>query len=212
MGKEPFWSGLPIAPICGCVSVVRRVEFQHQRLHGDGLQVSLPGAANLAVGLRRRIVAVRSVVLLLGSLGLAFATQRSGLSLGGALCLFLGTLPVLWVMGSFAGALLNARRMVASAERLQGSATRSIEHVTLELTDTHLRVRRVVGEATHDIAFALRDVRMHRLGTDVLIVTLTQGTTLEHLQVPVSAFLNSGEFDAFCLELQGALWSSERRA
>jgi hypothetical protein len=170
----------------------------------------------MAPGLRRRMVAMRTLVLLLGSLGIAFTAQRSGLTLGGALCLFLGALPVLWVMGSFAGALFNARRLVASAESLQHSASteggRATEHVTLELGEAHLRVLRVMGASTRDDAFHVRDVKMHRLGTDVLIVTLKNGAMLEHLQVPVSAFASSAEFDAFCLELQGALWSAERRA
>jgi hypothetical protein len=142
----------------------------------------------------------------------AFATQRAGVSLSGALCIFAGALPALWVMGWLSGALLHLRRTarqlgeVGSTKwQAQVEAATRRSKVAFELLDTGLQVTRE-GSAASLVGYPR--VGMQRLGPEVLVVNV-EG---EAFQVPCAAFPSADEFDAFCLALQGHVWRAERNA
>jgi hypothetical protein len=191
-----------------------KVEFEHRLVAPGPLQVTLgsrPVPEPLARQLAGRIRVTRWVVLLAGAAAVAYATQRSGVSLWGALCIFGGALPVLWVAGWLTGAGLHMRRTVKQFEAqldsgaLQGQveAGGEKEHVAFELLEGGLQVTRA-GRSPTLVGF--QRVGMQRLGPEVLVVNV-EG---EPFQVPRAAFPDAGAFDAFCLALQGRVWNAER--
>jgi hypothetical protein len=190
-----------------------KVEFEHRHLAPGPLQVTLgsrPVPEPLARQLAGRIRVTRWLVLLAGAAAVAFATQRAGVSLSGALCIFAGALPVLWVGGWLTGAGLHMRRTVKQFEaQLDAGAPPAQvseaggEHVAFELLEGGLQVTRA-GRAPALVGF--QRVGMQRLGPEVLVVTV-EG---EPFHVPRAAFPDAGAFDAFCLELQGRVWNAER--
>lgn len=193
------------------------VEFEHQRL------AMPPSAAPLGrvidakelPGYATRVRVVRAVVVVVGALAVAFATQRGGLSLTTALCVFVGVLPVLWIAGWLGGFLLSARRLAAQArgaglaiEEFEAEVRRRTrtERVRLEVRDDGLFVERR-GELENGArTVPWREVHFTRPGPGGAIVQLSP---LELLEVPATAFAEPSAFDAFCLAVQARVWRAE---
>jgi hypothetical protein len=193
------------------------VEFERRRLapapSANGLHVVMGGPA--ATRFTRRLHGVRAAVVVLGALAVAFVTQRLGVGLGGALCAFLGVLPILWGAGWLFGLLVSARRLAADVSQhgaalptVEGASPRwHLERVRLEVRDEGLRLERrgELGDGASTIAW--RDVRFTRPGPDGALLGLGADEVLE---VPASAFPALADFDAFCLALQAKVWEAAR--
>ncbi|MEW6435294.1 MAG: hypothetical protein AB1730_27690 [Myxococcota bacterium] len=192
------------------------VEFEHQRL-------APPPAAPLGrvidakdlPGYATRVRVVRAVVVVVGALAVAFATQRGGLPLPTALCVFAGVLPVLWIAGWFGGFVLSARRLAAQARGAVAALGESeadvrrrahAERVRLEVRDDGLLIERR-GEL-ENVARTVpwREVRFSRPGPGGAILQLGP---FELLEVPAAAFAEPSAFDAFCLAVQAQVWRAE---
>jgi hypothetical protein len=190
-----------------------KVEFEHRHLEPGSLQVTVgskPVPASLARQLAGRLRLTQWAVLVCGAAAVAFATERAGVSLSGALCIFAGALPVLWVVGGLGGALLHLRRTARQVSSQLGStawqreveaATRR-ERMTFEVLETGLQVTRE-GRAPSLVGY--QRVGMQRLGGEQLMVNVDG----EAFHVPLTAFAGPGEFDAFCLGLQARVWATQ---
>lgn len=188
------------------------VEFEHRRFvvpegPGPAIQVLGPGGVP---GLTKRIKVVRAAIVALGALGIAFATQRAGVSLGSALCVFLGVLPVLWIAGWLAGVVFTTRRLaVKTSKALQGmdlqaelSKHQRVERVRLELREDALWLeRRGVEDESRSVAWG--QVGFTRRGPQSAVVFVGPQ---DFLEIPSAAFPDAAAFDAFCLALQARVW------
>ncbi|MEW5740586.1 MAG: hypothetical protein AB1938_16780 [Myxococcota bacterium] len=193
------------------------VEFEHRRF----VPPAAPGPRALKLlgpggvpGLTRRIRIVRAVFVIAGALGIAFATERSGVALGAALCVFLGALPLLWVVGWLAGVLLTTRRLaVQTSKALEGldlqaelAKHQRVERVRLELRDDGLWLeRKGVGE-DESRSIDWRKVGFTRRGPQSAVVFVGPQ---DFLEIPSAAFPDAAAFDAFCLALQARVWRAE---
>jgi hypothetical protein len=180
------------------VALVRRVEFEHRWRHPDALGAAAPVRSGR--GLRWVIVALFLV-------GTAFVTQRLGLQLQSALCLFLGLLPFAWLAGS----MVNGVFIFRSGRHdltLEVGAPR-VERLTMEVTEGGLRLT----STTRTQEAPWSTVKMGR-DHEKLFVQLAPAVP-QHLPetftVPERAFASPADFDEFCLELQRAVWAAERR-
>lgn len=193
------------------------VEFEHQRLAPPSSAAPLGRVidAKDLPGYATRVRVVRAVVVVAGALAVAFATQRGGLPLTTALCVFVGVLPVLWIAGWFGGFLLSARKLAAQAkgavaalDELEADVRRRSrsERIRLEVRDDGLFVERR-GELENDArTVPWRDVHFSRPGPAGAIFQLGP---LELLEVPAGAFAEPSAFDAFCLAVQARVWRAE---
>ncbi|MFZ5439691.1 MAG: hypothetical protein ACOZQL_06765 [Myxococcota bacterium] len=199
------------------------VEFEHRRLRQGALPPSLRLAreevSSLQAKLLRRARAWRFVFLVAGAASIAWATQRLGIPLPGALCAFFGAIPLLWVGGWLFGFFVHARRSARTVAQRMGSArwqgeleaATVIEKVRLSMSSLGLHLTRdgvsqVVGWAR---------VRMERVDPSTLALFVSEDTGLamnEGLLVPRSAFGSDGAFDDFCLAMQRFIWEAQRRA
>lgn len=190
----------------------QEVEFEHRRLKPGALPHAI-GPAGLK-GLLVRTRLIRAGIVLLGAAGIAFATQRAGVELGGALCLFFAAMPILWVGGWLIGFLSQARRAARKLSQTVGStqwqhelaAATELEKVKLALVDTGLSVTR--NDAT--LLVGWQRVRIERVGPGALAVTFAHGERHEQLALPVTAFASQDAFDAFCLAMQKHVWAAQR--
>lgn len=204
---------------------VPSVEFEHRRFVPPVAGVALPRAVDAASlpGYVTRVRVVRAVVVLLGALAIALATQRAGVGLSAALCVFLGLLPVLWIAGWLGGFALTARRFVAQAKQgvqgldLQAELARHTrsERVRLEVHAEGLRVvRRGAADQDDTHTWPWQQVSFTRPGPQAAVLHLGAGELVlgpgELLELPASAFPDAAAFDAFCLELQGRVWATQR--
>lgn len=192
------------------------VEFEHQRL-------APPSAAPLGrvidakelPGYATRVRVARAVVVVVGALAVAFATQRGGLPLTTALCVFVGVLPVLWIAGWFGGFLLSARKLAAQAKgavaalgEIEADVRRRSrsERIRLEVREDGLWIDRR-GELENDArTVPWREVHFSRPGPAGAIFQLGP---FELLEVPATAFAEPAAFDAFCLAVQARVWRAE---
>lgn len=193
------------------------VEFEHQRLAPQASAAPLGRVidAKDLPGYATRVRVVRAVVVVVGALAIAFATQRGGLPLTTALCVFVGVLPVLWLIGWFGGFLLSARKLasqargpVAALDELEADVRRRVraERVRLEVRDDGLLIERR-GEVENDTrTLPWRQVQFSRPGPGGAIFQLGP---LELLEVPATAFADTAAFDAFCLAVQARVWRAE---
>ena len=195
---------------------VPSVEFERRRLAPQAAVKGLHLAVEGTAGRRfvQRVHGVRAAVVLLGALAVAFLTQRLGFGLGGALCVFLGLLPVLRGAGWLGGLLFSTRRLASDVSAQLGSALSAeergrrwhLERVRLEVREDGLWLYRK-GELTDgQQTWAWRDVRVSRPGPVAALLGLGADEVLE---VPASAFPSGSDFDAFCLALQAKLWRAE---
>jgi len=158
----------------------------------------------------------RGIFVVIGAAAIAFITQRAGISLGGALCLFLVALPSLWVGGWLFGFLFSARRVAKKFARDMGSsswqgelaAVTMLEKVKLSADAPGLEVTRTEGTQLVD----WKTVRIERVDPDTLAVSLgVEDLALnESLMVPRAAFASPEAFDEFCLALQKFVWEAQR--
>lgn len=170
--------------------------------------------------LLRRARLFRALFLLLGTVGIAWATQRAGIELPQALCFFLGAVPVLWVFGWLFGFLFQARRAAKDVATSVGStrwqaeleAATIVERVKLCLSEVGLQVSLGGGDGQARVVPWSR-VKIERVSPQMLAVFLRdeRGLALnEGLQVPRSAFSSDQSFDDFCLAMQRRVWEGER--
>ncbi len=158
----------------------------------------------------------RGIFVVIGAAAIAFITQRAGISLGGALCLFLVALPALWVGGWLFGFLFSARRAAKRFARDVGSsgwqnelaAVTMLEKVKLSADAPGLEVTRTEG--TQLVQWKM--VRIERVDADTLAVSLgLEDLALnESLMVPRAAFPSAEAFDEFCLTVQRFVWEAQR--
>lgn len=169
-------------------------------------------AEELAKGARQRMLIARAVVVVLGAAGLAWATQRLGMPVVAGLCVFFAALPVLWLIGFLAGALLTVRSMagaVREAAQAPGAPGPVVEKIGLEVGEEGLTVTRKRGAEAAQIEQApWHAVHLNRPAPDVAVLLLGAG---QALQVPASAFGDAAAFDSFCLKLQERIWAAQRR-
>jgi hypothetical protein len=194
------------------------VEFEHPRRMLD-----LPQAPALEVtdarslpGFMSRVRVARAVVVVSGALVTAFATQRSGLPLAGATCVFVGMLPVLWFAGWLGGFLWWARRTVRQAGEAAvqaGDVAVSLarqrahrERVRLEVRDDGLLVARRFEQEADERTVPWPGVHLTRPGP---AAALLQVGPLELIELPASAFPDAAAFDAFCLAVQARVWRAQ---
>jgi hypothetical protein len=158
----------------------------------------------------------RGVFVVLGAATIAFTTQKAGIGLEGALCLFLFALPALWVGGWLLGFLFSARRAAKKFSQEMGSsawqgelaATTMIEKVKLSADAPGLEVTRTEG--TQLVRW--NSVRIERISPETLAVSLgaEELALNDNLMVPRAAFPSAEAFDEFCLTLQKFVWEAQR--
>ncbi len=192
------------------------MEFETRRLTPAALEAPLRGTRARLTSLLARARLVRVVVVVLGAAAIAFFTQRVGIELTGALCLFLVALPVLWVGGWLLGFFSSARRAARQAVREEGSGRWQValEHATitekvkLSAASGGLLVTRSDGAQL----VPWREVRIERVNPGALAVYLASQSLAmnEGLLVPRAAFASPEAFDAFCLLLQRFVWEAQR--
>ena len=199
------------------------VEFEHRRLRPGTVPPSIQKAQERVTGLRSKLVqqarVSRAIFVLLGALAIAWATQRAGIELPGALCFFFGALPVLWVGGWLFGFLFQARRAAKDVATTVGStqwqgeleAATVVEKVKISMSSLGLHLSR---DAQSQVIGWSR-VRMDRMGPGTLALYLGEETTglalNEGLMVPRSAFSSDTTFDDFCLTMQRFIWEAQRK-
>lgn len=200
----------------------QEVEFEHRRLRPGTVPPSIVKAQERFTGLRSKLVQrarlSRALFVLVGALGIAWATQRAGIELAGALCFFFGALPVLWVGGWLFGFLFQARSAAKDVATTVGStqwqgelaAATVVEKVKLSMSSLGLHLTR--DQETQVIGWGR--VRMERMGPASLAVYLGNEPTglalNEALNVPRTAFGSDGAFDDFCLAMQRFIWEAQR--
>ena len=195
------------------------IEFEHRRLKAGTVPASLQGAQARLSGLRRQAQWSRAAFVLVGALGIAWATQRAGIELPTALCFFFGALPVLWVGGWLFGFLFQARRAAKEVSLKVGStqwqgelaSATVVEKVKLSMSTLGLHLTR--DETTQVIGWGR--VRMERVGPETLAVLTSDAPSglamNEGMMVPRTAFASDTAFDEFCLAMQRFIWESQRK-
>ena len=199
------------------------VEFEHRRLRPGTVPPSIQKAQERFTGLRGKLIQrariSRAVFVLMGALGIAWATERAGIALPAAICFFFGALPVLWVGGWLFGFLFQARRAAKDVATTVGStqwqgeleAVTVIEKVKLSMSSLGLHVTR--DQDTKVIGWGR--VRMERADPGSMALYLGEepgGLALnEGLMVPRTAFGSDGRFDDFCLAMQRFIWEAQRK-
>jgi hypothetical protein len=143
----------------------------------------------------------RFALLALGSMALAYVLRRSSVSLNGSLCLFLGVMPIWWIISSLVGLFFSMKKVAndAKPENGDGELLRLTLHETFEIASVSEKNR-----PPRQIRYAQMTFR--REGTEAFI-SLKQEAPLV---VPASAFESDKAFDEFCLELQRNIWAAER--
>lgn len=200
------------------------VEFEHRRLKPGTVPPSLQKAQDRFSGMRGKVLTgariSRGIFVLLGALAIAWATERAGIELPGAICFYFGALPVLWVGGWLFGFLFQARRAAKDVATTMGStqwqgelsAATVVEKVKLSMTSLGLNITH--GAETQVVGWPR--VRMERMGPDGLVVFVNQdggGLAMnEAMQVPRSAFSSDSAFDDFCLTMQRFIWEAQRKS
>lgn len=197
-------------------AVSHQVEFEHRRLKPGALPPSLAAPRERMRALLTRARLTRGVFVVLGAAAIAFFTQRAGIGLEGALCLFLFALPALWVGGWLLGFLFSARRAARKVAEAVGSsawqgelaAATMLEKVKLSADAPGLEVTR--AEGTQLVRWS--SVRIERVGPETLAVSLgaEELALNESLMVPRAAFPSAEAFDEFCLTLQRFVWEAQR--
>lgn len=195
----------------------QEVEFELRRPRDGDVPELLAESERFGRRLLLRTRAFVGVVLVTGAALLAWVTQRLGLPLPGAVCAFMGFLPVLYVAGWFFGFFVMARR---AAEDLSGRAASAAsaapggeevaERITLRPQAQGLAVRRRgEGAADEERLVGWERIAMSRLGAEAVLLVFDGGE--DQLTVPAAAFASPEAFDAFCLGLQGRIWAAQRR-
>ncbi len=133
-------------------------------------------------------------------LGSAFVTQRAGLPLQGALCLFVALLPFAWLASLVVGGTVFVRTQ---------RGTPRVERLALEFDEQGLTVRWPTRQ--HLAPWSTVKMNRDRSRLVVLLVPQQVGERAETFVVPERAFDTPQAFDEFCLELQKAVWAAERR-
>ncbi len=197
------------------------IEFEHRRLKPGVVPPSLSPAPGQLESLnrhtKRRAQLWRALFVVGGAAAIAWATQRAGIGLSEATCLFLGTLPVLWVSGWLFGFLFHGYRSAKRLRLSMGSqqwqkeleAASETEHIKLSVSAEGLRLTR----NQHVELIDWKRLNIARLGPNTLAVFLPHPHGLvstETLNVPRSAFESDGSFDAFCIHLQRLIWEGQR--
>jgi hypothetical protein len=187
-----------------------KVEFEHRWESPIGLPAS-DVAQELGEKMRRRMMLVRAIIVVAGAAGLAYATQRLGMPVAAGLCVFLGALPILWIIGFFAGAFLSLgtlRGVVKEAAENPERITAYKEQVALEVGEQALTVKRHRYGADASIdQIAWNMVQLIRQGGSIAVLHYGGGL---HVQLPASAFPDAAAFDAFCLAVQERIWAAQR--
>ncbi|MGV3624236.1 MAG: hypothetical protein ACO1OB_25685 [Archangium sp.] len=197
---------------------MHEVEFEQRRLDPGVIAQSIPPAQEGMKRLLNRARIVRAVIVLLGAASIAFGTQRAGIPLGGALCLFFGALPVLWIGGWLIGFITQARRAARKLNANVGSsewqaklkAATTIEKVKLSFNESGITVTR--HETTKLTGW--NRVRIERINAGELAIhyqpEFADTSRPELLNLPSSAFPTTEAFDTFCLEMQKLVWAAQR--
>jgi len=206
---------------------VQEVEFEHRRLKPGTLPPSIAAGQREAQALGRTMSARariwRVVIVLLGAASIAWSTQRLGLEFGTSLCLFIGALPVLWVLGWLFGMavsmLWHVRRTKQKHLRVQvGSMNWQneleqvtvVEKVKMAVTGEGLKLTRDGAEQLVPWA-AVKVDRVDAKTFAVFLLNEVSGLAMnEALPVPRSAFASDDSFDGFCLEVQKHVWEAQR--
>lgn len=193
------------------------IEFVHLR-SAESVRTSSAESSDTAVA-HRELRVPRTImvgVVVAGAMVIAAGSARYGVPLAGALCAFVGFLPILWGLGWLVAGVFFVRRMQGEfREKLDlgkviedARASLVSERIAVRLSESGLGLRRVIADqAERTELVAWSRVQMNRLGTEGVILTLD---AREQLTVPASVFGGPETFDAFCLELQRHIWAAER--
>lgn len=155
----------------------------------------------------RRVQTVRWVAMFVGAGLIAVISHLSGLGMGGALCLFFGLLPVLWVSGWGVALLVGVRgvRDVAGELDLGARMTRSVANRRVQ------KVRLQLGEHGIDarldeqeVQFRWNTVRLDRHAPDLLVI----GAEDQYFEVRRSAFADEVAFETFAHAVQAGVWKA----
>lgn len=193
------------------VTAPLKVEFEQRWISPIGFPPPQV-AEELARSAKKRMTIVRAVVVVVGAAGLAWATQRLGMPVVAGLCVFFAALPVLWLVGFFAGALLTVRSMAGAVREAaldRGPRDDLVEKIGLEVGEEALTVTRKRGTEAAQIEQApWSAVHLNRPAPELAMLMLGAG---QAIQVPASAFADAAAFDAFCLKVQERIWAAQRR-
>jgi hypothetical protein len=192
-----------------------RVEFDRQvpRPLVEGAEPSLDLAP--AVRLWRSVRFVRWAAMFGGAAIIAFLTHRSGLSLDGALCVFIGLLPILWITSWLAGLTFGARRVATLARSAVEQAAengpvirieRLAQHVALNVATDALEVTLQDAEQSLSHRWPWGEVQLVRHDGDAFWLHRER----EAIEVPRTAFADAQAFEAFALAAQARIWAAMR--
>ena len=112
---------------------VREIEFEHRVLVPEEVESVTRRAKERGAGFMRNAKWVRTGLLIVAAVVIAFTTQRLGVSLPTAACVFVGVLPVLWLASSLLGLLWGSRRLIRSLQRDMAEAAAKTLVVTVRL-------------------------------------------------------------------------------
>jgi hypothetical protein len=190
-----------------------RVEFDRQvpRPLFEGGEPTIDVAP--AVRLWRSVRFVRWGAMFGGAALIAFLTHRSGLSLDGALCVFIGLLPVLWIVSWLVGLTFGARRAATLARSAveqagaQGPIVRIeklAQHVALNVAADALEVTLKDAEQSHSHRWPWGEVQLIRQDGAAFWLHRER----EAIEVPRTAFADAQAFEAFALAAQARIWAA----
>ncbi len=160
---------------------------------------------------------VRAVVTVVGAAAVAWATQRAGVGLSGALCVFIGCLPFLWGAGWLASMVVMGR-VVGTRVKRELEARGGFAGLVANVPKVSVRVRLVVTEAGLEVTegaaparlAAWSSVTIDRLADAAWVNVMPGDGAALRLTVPGAAFASADAFDDFCLQVQRHIWRAGR--
>lgn len=197
------------------------IRFEHRRLKPGVVPASLKRAHDRAPQLRARLMRRMNVwrmgITVVGAGLIAYATQKMGIELPYAMCLFFGALPVLWLGGLMIGFVFSARKVAVEELDTRVGSTQWKQELEAATTTEQVRLSLASGglELERDGVKSFTPwarLRLERHDAKAVMIFFS-GTELaldEALTVPRSAFGSDEAFDGFCLEAQRLVWAAQR--
>lgn len=183
------------------------IEFE-RHLAGPATDVRQEAAQSL----RRSMMVGRGAALLIGAVAIALLTRAFGLGLGGALCVFVGLLPLLlagaWVVGFFT--MVKATTELVRENAASGGpgvVTLRRQKVRLMLSPEALEVELDDGGQRRTELWPWAEVHFE---PGEAVVRLRKGR--EQLDVPVAAFGTPERFALFTQAVQDLVVAAMPRA
>ncbi len=196
----------------------RSVAFDRELAEAPQRTAGAVDAKALRDPVMRNMTLARRATIVAGAIAIAFFSHLAGLGLGGALCVFLGLLPILYVFSLFVGmgAMVKTATKVVHDHQQQYSSpvplggrfqlVRRTQHVTVTLGADALEIGVRDDRGAQTDRWPWAEVRLDRTG-DALIVA--RGT--ESFTVPDRAFGEPAQVQAFALEAQQRAWAARKK-